>query len=351
MALLFMDGFDHYTSYLYLSGKWFSASTGGNSSQIQTTARTGPRSAATYYAGVADDLRTPPLPVSGNGFVVGMAVNPTIAATGPNEFIRIREGVSIQHMSCVFTTGNVLQVKTGATVLATGVVPLPVNAWSYVEFKGVIDSVNGSYEVRVDGLTVPLLTNAGPVATRNGGTGQWDRVGVLSVVEQWNGYFDDVYVCDHSGAAPKNTFLGPVKIETIYPQTDAIGGVGANVGLSPSTGTDRGALVDETPANTTDYNSGATVGLKDTYNFPTPTISGTILGIQMNLYVAKSDAAARQVCPVVRVDGADVDGANVAPTTTFMIYPQLWPQKPGGTPTEWTLADLTAIQAGMKVTA
>jgi hypothetical protein len=146
--------------------------------------------------------------------------------------------------------------------------------------------------VRIDGVTEVALTASG-VDTRNAGTGLWDRVGLgCNSGSTTFTYYDDFYVCDTSGSAPRNTFLGPVtKVETLYPQTDGVA-AGSNAGLTPSTGTDHGALVDETPPNQTDYNSSATVGAKDTYNYPSMALTGVILGIQTNLYCQKSDGRA-----------------------------------------------------------
>jgi hypothetical protein len=161
-------------------------------------------------------------------------------------------------------------------------------------------------------------------------------------------FFDDVYVCDTNGAAPRNNFLGSVKIETLLPQTDAVS-AGSNAGLTPSTGTDHGAMVDENPPNTSDFNSASTVGLKDTYQYPTMTLTGTVYGVQTNLYVNKSDAVARQVCAVVRPVSTDFDGANVSPTTSFIYFSEIRAQNPQ-TSADWLVSDITALQVGMKVT-
>jgi hypothetical protein len=299
-----------------------------------------------YYTGANDDLRTLVLPASG-GFVVGVAIYPINTSTATVEFIRIREG-NVTHVALALVVGQILQVRVNGIALAIGThPPIPVGSWTYVEFKGTIDSA-GSYEVRLDGVSVPSLTGTGN--TRNGGvTGQWNQVGVLAPVQAWEGYSDDLYVCDQSGPAPRNTFLGPVKIETMYPQTDAVA-VGSNTGLTP-TGSDHGAMVDETPANTSDYNQSATIGAKDTYHFPTPILAGTIMGVQTNLFVAKSNSTLRQACPVVRTDdGVDHDGPNISLLTTFQFSSLVWPQCPKTTPEEWTVTSLTALQVGMKVT-
>jgi hypothetical protein len=281
------------------------------------------------------------------GVVVGFALRQDAASTNTSDLLQVREGTTV-HLALALTTGQQLVVKRGPTVLATGTTVLALNNWYYIELKGTIHDTTGSYEVRIDGVSEAVLTATG-VDTRNAGTtGQWDRF-YLGGVVTGNTYIDDVYICDQSGAAPRNTFLGPVKVETLLPQTDAVA-AGSNAGLTPSTGTDHGALVDENPPNTSDYNSSPTVGLKDTYNYPSLTLTGTILGVQSNLYVAKSDAAVRQVCAVVRAGGVDYDGANVSPLTTFSYFSEVRAQNPN-TAADWTSSDIASLQAGMKVTA
>jgi len=338
MALLFFDGFDHYgvggdpSSVGF--GKW---GPGTNASAQSAVVRTGTLS---LRLGISSSLTTKPLVASG-GAVVGMAVYVTnLTAT---DLIQVLEG-AVVHVAVALTAGGLLTVKRGTTVLATGTTVLSVNSWYYLELKTVIHDTAGSYELHIDGVTELIASS---VDTRNAGTtGQWDRVLVSYNANLL--YIDDFYVCDLSGSAPYNTFLGSVKVETLYPQTDAVA-AGSNAALTPSTGTDHGAMVDETAPNQTDYNSSATVGAKDTYNYPSMALTGTILAVQTNLYCQKSDASARSVCGVLRVGSTDYDGANASPLTTWSYLTEVRALNPA-TSAAWTVADITALQAGMKVT-
>jgi hypothetical protein len=341
MALLFIEGFDHHgnNKELSLTGKW--APNGASNHRVDNTQwRTGGYSSNGYYA--ADEAITYPLPAVG-GFVIGVAIRTKAQASSSREFIRVKEG-TVVHMAIALTVGMVLQVKVGATVVATGTTVLPVNSWVYIEFKGTIDATTGSYDVHID--TVPEATlQATGVNTRNGGTtGQWDRFALTPAVGSWDSWADDVYACDQSGTTC-NDFLGPVRIETLFPQP----GNGTNVGFLPSTGTDHGEMVNEMPPNTTDYNTGTAAGSKDTYNFPSLIGTGDVIGLQVNLYVAKTDAGARQVCGVVRVGSTDYDGPSKTLLTTFAYVTALWPMNPA-TGAPWTPAEITALEAGMKVT-
>jgi hypothetical protein len=260
--------------------------------------------------------------------------------------MEIRE-TTTTHLVISVSAAGIPSIKRGTTVLATSTVPIPTNSWVYLELGFVIHGTTGSYELRVDGVADPALTATG-VNTQNGGTGAWNRMaffGTSTVSGSGaNGQFiDDVYVCDASGSAPRNTFLGSVKIEALIAQT----GNGSNVGLTPSTGTDHGALVDDPVPNITDYNGSATVGAKDTYNLPSPVLTGEVLAVQVNLFASKSDTGGRKVCSVVRLGGVDYDGPNLSLTTSWTYVTDIVPRPGGG---EWTTADLIALEAGMKVT-
>lgn len=345
MALLFIDGFDHMgTGNPVTLGKWGSEPSNGFLPSTSNP-RTGTHSLLTN--GFNAIMITKALPASG-GFVVGVAFRFAGALTGALDMLQIMESSTV-HLAIGGVVGNKLTVRRGTTTLATGTTVLAINTWYYLEFKGIIHDTTGSYEVKIDGVTEAALTNAGPTDTRNSGTtGQWDRVALLHFAPNVvNDQFDDLYICDQSGSAPDNTFLGSVKVEILYPQT----GNGTNVGLTCSTGTDHGALVDETSPNTTDYNSSPTVGLKDTYHYPAMTLTGTVLGVQTNLYMQKSDATARTVCAVVRSAGADSDGANLAPLTTFAYHSPVFAQDPNaGSPIAWTTTSVGNAEFGMKVT-
>lgn len=337
MALLFFDSCDHTgTAQSNVLAKYSATSTMVPSTSAVRTGTHG------YRINAGGFVTSKTLPVSG-GAVIGLAVR--WAAFPNGTFLEIREGSTIHVAVGCDSTGH-LQVKRNTTVLATSSTALSVNSFYYVEIKTVIHDTTGTYEVHVDGVQDAALTATGQ-DTRNAGTGVWDSFNMRSSVNTFD--VDDIYVCDTSGSAPRNTFLGVVKVECLFPQTDATA-AGTTAALTPSTGTDHGALVDEASPNTTDYNSSANVGDKDTYNYPSLSLTGTILGVQTNLYVVKTDAAARSVCPVVRSGSTDYDGSNVSPGTSYGYFSAVWAQNPD-TGNDWTSSEVNAMEAGMKVTA
>lgn len=341
MSLLFMDSFDHYgtASNPATLGKWGSGTSSPDASS--TVVRTGTH--ALRINGVSN-ITTKPMTFFNSSFIVGFAFNSVLGTIINNDILRIQEGSTIQLAVAIDTTGK-LSVKRGATVLATGTKVLSANNWYYIEFKGLIHGSNGNYELRID--TVPELS-ASSINTINSGT-TLDRVYLSGALGGGSySYIDDVYIADTYGSAPRNNFLGPVKIECLMPQTDAVA-VGSNQGLTPSTGTDHGALVDEIPPNTTDYNGSATIGTLDTYNYPNMVLSGSVLGIQTNMYCQKSDAGLRTICPVIRMpSGLEYPRTAISPNTTFSYSTEIC-EVNLDTFGEWTPAVINGIQVGMKV--
>lgn len=347
MSLLFLDGFDHSTGSptTHLT-KYNTLAFAGTITVVSTPVRTG--SGAIQSTGTFNYERNVPPIAMGTAFIVGFAhrkaANPP---TAPIPLSQAAQTGVVVHLGVGLNQAGQLFVYRGttATVLATGTTFVPNNSWFYVELKGVIHDTLGSYELRIDETLELSATN---VDTRNGGTGVVDSVAISCGSTGGGHWWDDFYICDGNGPAPQNDFLGAIKVDTLLPQTDAIA-VGSNAGLTPSTGTDHGALVDENPPNTTDYNSSVTVGAKDTYNYPPMTLAGTIIGIQTCLYAQKSDIAPRSVCAVVRTNSLDFDGANVSPLSSFGYLTECRALNPN-TGLAWTIAEIALIQAGMKVT-
>jgi hypothetical protein len=351
MALLFIDGFDHSgTNTTAHDTKYSAVGPQYHTLQLAPGApvRTGTGSMMLYSPYLTDGDSWLQVRVEGHGTgaaIMGVALHMQSAPVANAKLFEVREGASIIHMILRVTAGAQLQVVRGdGTVLATGSTVLVTDNWYYIEFKTVLHDTTGSYKVRIDGVDAPGLS-ATNVDTQNSATGLWDRVRIGATAGGPTTHVDDLYVADGSGSAPNNDLLGICRVETLLPQT----GNGFNAGLTTSSGTDHGALVDEVPPNTTDFNASAIVGAKDTYNYPALTLAGSVLGIQTNLYVNKSDVGPREVCPVLRVVGVDYDGASVQPLTTYTYLHEIHPRNPSTT-LGWTVADVAALEAGMKIT-
>ncbi len=334
MALLLAESFDHCNSNAVFQTKYAAFTT--NSFQVGITDN-GTRTSA---LGVL--LTTKVLATSGAVCIIGMEYfTPTTFPA--QDFFRVQEGATVHMILATDASGHLL-VKHGAgSTLLTSTNTMTTATWYYIEFKVKIDNTTGTYEVRVNETS----TNWGPPATsqdtQNGGTATWNTVTILGSAN--NPIYDDLTICDGSGSL-NNDFLGITKVQMKLPST----GNGGNTDFSLSTGTDHGALVDENPPNTTDYNFSSTVGHRDTYNYPAFGCTGTVRGVQIVPYVLKTDAGARTAMTVVRQSSTNYDGGTAfTPPASFGYQPQIWETDPSTGPSAWTASGVDAAEFGVKV--
>ena len=308
MALLFLDGFDHVgTGNTYLLKKW---DAGANVNVVTTPVQTG-AGAMDLQAGGIDKFVT-----AADSSVLGFGFRRTVN-WNDFEFLLCRESGTV-HLDWAVNTAGFLVVRRGmSTVVATATSgAMALDTWYYLELKFRIHETLGSFAARVDGVPVTWSAAVTNIDTQDGGTGVVNRFNFYNSIGG-HLYFDNLYLCDTTGAT-SNDFLGICSVETLLPQT----GNGDHVDFTPSTGTDHGALVDETPpTDDTDYVSSTTVDHQDSYHYPSLALTGTVLGVQTNLYLRKTDAGARTVAPLVRTGGTTTTvGTAISPTTTYLYY-------------------------------
>lgn len=329
MAVVLIEGFDHLTAAGMTAKGWSTAPNlmqpgrfGGQSARFS--------SSATHAS--------KPLPSSYSTIFLGFAFFSTSLATG-NDFAILRAGATNVCRLQLNGAGNLLVLNSGGTTIATGSANLLVNTWYYIEVKLVVNGASGSVEVHLNGA-VEISSTAGNFGTTNIDTLQ---IGQGSNSGQFQ--YDDMYVCDTTGSAPQNTFLGDVRVATIYPAGD-----GAHTAWTPNTGTTHYTQVDEAQADDdTTYVSDATPGDLDTYTFGTIDTGATVYALQTNLYARKDDANTRQIAPVIRQSGTDNIGATVTLASTYVDYTQIYNQDP--TSAAWTPTTVNADQYGVKEVA
>lgn len=100
----------------------------------------------------------------------------------------------------------------------------------------------GTLKVRVDGTTVANLTGLNTLRAGN----KADRIQINSSSTTVGAQFSDLVIAD-GAVVPFNDVIAPLTVTTVAPNAVLSGG------WSNSTGSDNVALVDERPANNTDY--------------------------------------------------------------------------------------------------
>lgn len=336
MALRFIDGFDHYSTYLQ---KWTSVSS--NTSPSSGAARFG---TAGHNQGssrwIRKTLDAQPT------WTIGTAVksNDNIA----DMFLSLMDGTSIQILLYMDRAAGEFRVYRGtfaAQLGSSGFYTVNQGVWNYIEFQGTIHNSTGSYEVRINGTTVLSGSGLDTQATGNA------SANVIGVGEQtgnnsYSLWFDDLYVCDGTGGSPYDDFLGDVRVDALYP--DGNGNSSQFVG-SDGNSVDNYLLVDEvTPNDDTDYVESSTIGNKDTYTYSNlvPT-SGTVYGVQVLPWVRKTDAGTKEFCSIARLAGTEEDSATKTLSTSYQYLPDIRITKPGGG--AWSVSDINSTEFGQKV--
>jgi hypothetical protein len=329
--LLFMDGFDHYTT---LANKWPTASGYIISSAAGRNGTSGLR-----RNGGNAIIRVPLSPTP--TIIVGFTFLYTDA--GPLVPLGNIDESGIGHLRIDLATGGFIRVIRNATgtALGTSTGALLPGVRYFVEIKATIHDTAGSVEVRVDGATWLQLTN---VDTRNGGTGVVDTFGFGAAqggAIQTD--YDDLYICDNSGAS-NNDFLGDVKVETLRPT-----GSGAHTDFTPSAGSNWQNVDDAAPNDDTDYNSSAVAGARDSFAMSDlATSQGSVKAVQQMTRLRKDDAGTRTARASLRVGATDYDGAGQSVQDTYVSRLRVVEQNPA-TSAPWTISDVNALEAGYEL--
>lgn len=252
----------------------------------------------------------------------------------------------VTHLSLTNNSAGKLELRrgpaNGGTTLAAGTTTIPVSEWHYYEMKCTIADSGGTAIVRVDGVEVINFTGD----TRNGGT----FVGIDGVAigagSSGSFFWDDLYVCDTSGAAPANDFLGDISVKRLFPNGD--GAVNQFVG-SDGNSVQNYLLADENPANTTDWNASAVVGQRDLYALDDlPANAVTVFGMQAFVTSAKTDAGARSM-KVCDRGSATVRAAATQPLSTTYVHYASPLYTTDGDGTALTPVVVNAVQVGAEV--
>jgi len=330
MALLWIDGFDHYSASQ--SNRMYED--GAISSMSTSIARTG-QAANPHYSdyGLKKYLGT-----NAGTLIVGFAYysnNDTYQ--GWNWLVRFYDGTTEQ---CRLERGyeGKLRLYGNNTLLAESPpVTYPLKQWCYMEIKIAFGNP-GSYQIRVNARTV--MSGSGRTTSTANNYANW--VGWHGPNADW---IDDLYICDATGSI-NNDFLGDVKVVTVYPNAD-----GTNTAWTPSSGTTHYVLVNEAPANDdTNYLYTSAVGATETLNVTDISLAGVILGVAQFACVRKDDAGTRQASLICRSGGTDYQGAQVSISDSYTYLKGIWETDPA-TGNLWTVNGFNAAEFGIQMNA
>lgn len=336
MTICLADGGDHYT---VMSQKW--GLVGSGSSINASALRTG---AAGFIISGSPSGKQVQATQEHATFILQTAARRN--ALGTLEWHFRSDGLATIHVTVQATATGEIKVfrgtiggtQLGATVSAG---TIPGATYLSVEIKVTLSDSVGAVAVRVNGAQVVAITGAD---TKNGGT-KTVLDGFSLSAQGGVSEFDDIILLNGAGAN-NNDFIGDVKIETLFPA-----GAGSTTGLTPSSAVANYTTVDDAAPNTTDYNSSVTDDTYDTYAFSNlATVVGTIFGVVVHAYAAKSDAGVKGGAIVVRSGDVDYERTDNALGTGYQYYREIIEIDPA-TSAAWTVAAVNSLEAGFKVKA
>ena len=224
------------------------------------------------------------------------------------------------------------------------------NEWHYYEVKGVIDDTNGSYEVRVDGVTVAIDT--GPVDTEEPGNGQVDAIqfegisNYLSATDPHRTLFDNIIVWDNSGSGLTDFPSNPALVRAIFPDGD-----GDDEQWATSSGTSSFVLINETAPHDddSDYIQDTVSANRSLFTYDTVGSHTTYLGVQINSFVRETDASDFSLINSFKQGGTVYNESSQAIAgQTYENLLNIRETDPD-TSSAWTESGLNSLQAGVEV--
>jgi len=347
MALLDFEGFSFSTSNTdYIT---YGAVSGGSSTSAFGVNTGGPFGDNYIYSCLNASYVSKTLPSPVTTFFCGARISAYNANT---IVLRVWDLNHTEQLGAYFTIANttlsIYRGSTSGTLLGSVYLPnLSANSWFYMELGGVIASgTGGSATVRINGTTVLSVTG---VNTAGGGNNNVMTYAASSNVGITGIYTTHWYLCDGSGPAPWNTFLGDIRVQPLAPTSNDSVQFTAN-GLASNYL--NAAKVPPVPA--TDYNSDTgTVGHQDTFNLSSVTgvTTQTVLGVSIKVLANKSDTGGRAMATVFKSGATtDVGVSTSLGIGASLLPPKLYPTDPN-TSAAWTLAATNAIKPGYKVSA
>ncbi len=353
MALIFIDGFDHYDPQADdgTGQPWL---TRGKSDFLNPQATRIPGRRPSSYA-----LRLPagegggyvkvlPQPVS--SIIVGAAIRlGGYAALNTPALFSIRTGGSTQHdYTLDVTSDGRLSASISSngypsfsSVSQTTAGKITARGWHYVEFKVVQHASNGVIQARVNGQLVIDLSGMGTLPY---GAGQMLSVFAGHRPSSLNNVtvdLDDLYIADTSGSF-NNDFLGDVRVDVLQPQANGSFNQWAVDGPGDAWQAVADGL-DATGVRSTSTGQAQTFDMQALPAMASPSVRG----VQVAALARKTDAGSA----VLRLRA--VSGAQIASSADIVLQEQLawhtamFDANPNGG-SQWTEATVNAAEFGLE---
>ncbi len=347
MTLLFIEGYDDQAGALRV----FSQDSHGT----QTGARTG-----TYCREFSDSAEHDTYRLEASDehatLIAGMGFSVEVIDTDYFNIFRFRgDGGTTEHVSLsVHGDGSIevfrgLSDLDGGVSLGTtdpGVLSMEFLTWHYIELYVTLSDTVGEIKLRVDDVTPAGWSDLTNQDTKNGGTDAvFDTMSFYGARNHndWRG--DDMYICNGAGGVADD-LLGECKVEYLLPDGD--GNYNDGVG-SDGNSVDNYLMVNDTALpDTSSYVGIETVGEKESFTYEDlVTAAGTVHGVMLINYFAKSDSGAKSARWLARRSATDANGADITLSTSMLQSHELLVLDPTDA-SAWTVPNVNAMEWGFE---
>lgn len=356
MALLWMDGFDHYGNTPdegrtnALSGAWAEMDSFAEANKPEISSDHADR--GTYSLKFPNNNLNSALYAQwgrarrlfgADKTTVGVAFKvyfPDLPFTDNRVGMSLRSSANLPLLTLCIQSDGAIEVyddEVGETSLGRTGQVIVAASFQQIETKVVFSATVGTVEVRVDGVVVLNLSglNIGAAGAAGVAWHQTDDADSGDAAIPW--YIDSVFAWDSAGT--NNTFLGPYGVYTLMPTADT-----AIADWTKSAGVDGFALIDEVPPNTTDYIEAIAAGDESQFayeNLPGDVVS--VKAVQTTPMIKKSDTGLGNVQVSIFSDATYAAGADRPVTTAYVYYHDVHDLDPDGA-VAWTPTAVNALQ-------
>lgn len=227
--------------------------------------------------------------------------------------------------------------ETRRNVIVSKYDAIAAGSWTYIELG--IDQTAGTIEVRLNGASL-----GAPVpCTFQQGIGRFMlRTGAFMIRVLW----DDVYVADSTGTV-NNSFLGDVRILSLPPAADVERGFTPNVAGSANFDS-----VNDAPGPDEDatFNTASAMGARDLFSTQGTMLRGSynVKGVQTVIRARKKDSGTRYLAAAVRSGITDAVGKGKPISTDHQYQTDVFERDPA-TGAPWTIAGTDAAAFGYTI--
>lgn len=282
------------------------------------------------------------LPESESSGTTGGGINGT-------ELCSFRDQSNNVQCRLLLGTDGAIEARRGTTVLGRTVPVIGAGAYQHIEIYAKASDTVGAIEVRVDEVTRLNLTGIDTVSSANvefsqiAFGGEIHSGGATTPMIDWADFYVNDTVDDDSACS---TWVGDCKSGVLMVNADT-----AQADFTLSSGVSGYELLDETPANDSDYIETTSSTAESDFEIENgPASLSEILTVRPFIRAYKDDAGTCTVAPNMKSDGTKGTVDSQPITTAPAYYDSNVPVDPD-TGVPWTPSGLNAAQHVVERTA